>query len=98
MADKEIELSPEAASAYEEGKPVFYANALQVTTGLHDVRISCGKRNPLGPVSYDAHIYLSLPSAKQLSNILVDMIRQYEAAYGPIPLEPKAEEEKKGDS
>ena len=88
MAEEKPIIEPEVAAAFDEGKPVYYSNAMHLNTGLHDMRISFGKRNPYGPVSYDVHVYLSLPAAKQLQIMLMDMVENYERNFGAIKLEP----------
>ena len=84
MAEEKPTIDPEIAAAFEEGRPVFYANNIHVNTSLNDIRLAFGKRNPYGPSSYDVHVYMSLPTAKQMVAIMIQHIGQYEQEFGEV--------------
>lgn len=74
---------------YREG----YSNSVQVRANLWDFFLMFGI---LTPETADAMtiknfqgIYLSPQQAKALVNVLQQNITQYEAAFGPIALEPQ---------
>ncbi|MHA1565975.1 MAG: DUF3467 domain-containing protein [Alphaproteobacteria bacterium] len=91
MADDVNELSPDVLAVFEGGKPVYYANSMNLVSSLHDIQLSFGKGNPLR-TSYDVHIYLSPPGAKQLALMLSNSIKNYEENFGEINLEPSKKE------
>jgi hypothetical protein len=78
----------EDIEALDSSKPTFYANAFHGALSLYDVRIAFGKGNPFQSGTYDMSVYMSMPAAKQLSRILVDLVAAYEEDFGEIPLEP----------
>lgn len=84
MADDKPTIDPEVAAAFEEGKPLYYTNHINVNTSLNDIRLSFGKKNPFGPSSFDVHVYMSLPTAKQLVGILFEHVHQYEEQFGEV--------------
>lgn len=73
---------------YREG----YSNSIQVRANLWDFLLVFGTLNQTGPDSVTIEvfqgIYLSPQQAKALTNILQQNIRQYEATFGPIRLDP----------
>ncbi len=77
------------SSIFEAGKPIYYSNQINTTTTLHDIRMSFGKVSPLKQAVYDVHVYLPMPAAKQLRDVLIKAINLYEADFGTIQLEPK---------
>ena len=90
MAEDEERVSQtDLSSVFEAGKPVYYSNQINTMTTLHDVRMSFGKLSPLKQAIYDVHVYLSLPAAKQLRDVLMRAVDQYEHDFGTIQLEPK---------
>lgn len=89
MAEEEKAAQIELSSVFEAGKPVYYSNQISTTTTLHDVRMSFGKLSPLKQAIYDVHVYLPMTAAKQLRDVLIRAIDQYENDFGPIQLEPK---------
>ena len=89
MAEEERIPQADLSSVFEGGKPVYYSNQINTMTTLHDIRLSFGKMSPLKQAIYDVHVYLSMPAAKQLRDVLARAINQYENDFGEIPLEPK---------
>lgn len=95
MNEKDMPMvPPEILAAMEGGQPVFYANQINTVTTAFDVRISFGKLQITRPPSYDVHVYLSLPSAKQLRDLLNNAIQDYEKDFGEIMINPKGASEK----
>ncbi len=72
-----------------------YANSVQVRANLWDFFLSFGVVNQSAPENVSIlnfqGIYLSPQQAKALSNILQQNITQYEATFGEIRLEPRAQ-------
>ncbi len=89
MAEDKPAIDPEVSAAFEEGKPVFYSNNININTSLNDMRLSFGKSNPYGPNIYDVHVYISLPTAKQLLGVLVNHVSHYEEQFGVVQPIPK---------
>jgi flagellar protein FlaG len=73
---------------YREG----YSNSIQVRANLWDFLLVFGTLNQTSPDSVSIEvfqgIYLSPQQAKALTNVLQQNIRQYEATFGTIRLEP----------
>ena len=69
-----------------------YANSVQMRVSLWDFFLMFGTINQNAPDSVNIHnfqgIYLSPPQAKALANLLQQNLKQYEAAFGEIHLEP----------
>ena len=68
-----------------------YANSVQVRVNLWDFFLMFGTINQTAPDAVTIQnfqgIYLSPPQAKALSNVLLQNLKQYEAAFGEIRLE-----------
>ena len=77
---------------YREG----YANSVQLRVNLWDFFLLFGLVNQTSPENVSIHnfqgVYLSPQQAKALLNVLQQNITQYEAAFGPIRLEPHGSE------
>lgn len=73
---------------YREG----YSNSIQVRANLWDFLLVFGTLNQTSPDSVSIEVfqgvYLSPQQAKALTNVLQQNIRQYEATFGTIRLEP----------
>jgi flagellar protein FlaG len=71
-----------------------YANSVQVRVSLWDFFLMFGTINQTSPdtVTIESFqgVYLSPQQAKALMNVLLQNIRQYEATFGEIRLEPVA--------
>ena len=89
MAEEKPTIDPEVSAAFEEEKPVYYSNNININTSLNDMRLSFGKSNPYGPSHFDVHVYISLPTAKQLLAVLVNHIGNYEEQFGEVQPIPK---------
>lgn len=74
---------------YREG----YANSVQIRANLWDFFLSFGLVQQTSPENVTIHnfqgIYLSPQQAKALLNVLQQNIKEYEAAFGEIRLEPQ---------
>lgn len=70
-----------------------YANNIQMRVSLWDFFLLFGTLNQTAPDSVTIQlfqgIYLSPQQAKMLSNLLQQNLKQYEAAFGEIRLEPQ---------
>jgi hypothetical protein len=68
-----------------------YANSVQMRVSLWDFFLLFGLANPSAPDALTIQnfqgVYLSPQQAKALSNLLVQNLTQYEAAFGEIRLE-----------
>ncbi|MBI3681785.1 MAG: DUF3467 domain-containing protein [Acidobacteria bacterium] len=75
---------------YREG----YANSVQVRANLWDFFLMFGVVHQTSPEHVTIHnfqgVYLSPQQAKALFNVLQQNIKEYEAAFGEIRLEPQA--------
>lgn len=75
---------------YREG----YANSVQVRANLWDFFLMFGLVQQNSPESVAIQnfqgVYLSPQQAKALVNVLTQNIKEYEAAFGEIRLEPQA--------
>lgn len=75
---------------YREG----YANSVQIRANLWDFLLMFGVVQQTSPESVVIQnfqgVYLSPQQAKALLNVLQQNIREYEAAFGEIRLEPQA--------
>lgn len=75
---------------YREG----YANSVQVRANLWDFFLMFGLVQQNAPDSVTIHnfqgVYLSPQQAKALFNVLQQNLKEYEAAFGEIKLEPQA--------
>lgn len=69
-----------------------YANSVQMRVSLWDFYLLFGTVNQTTPDAVTVQnfqgVYLSPPQAKALTNLLNQNIKQYEAAFGEIKLEP----------
>jgi flagellar protein FlaG len=69
-----------------------YANSVQMRVSLWDFFLMFGTINQSAPDAVTIQnfqgIYLSPPQAKALFNVLQQNLKQYEAAFGEIHLEP----------
>jgi len=72
-----------------------YANSVQMRVNLWDFFLMFGTINQTAPDAVTIQnfqgIYLSPPQAKALSNVLQQNLKQYEAAFGEIRLEARAQ-------
>jgi len=72
-----------------------YANSVQIRPNLWDFFLVFGTVNQTGPDNVEIRnfqgIYLSPQQAKALSNVLTQNLQQYEATFGEIRLDPKAQ-------
>ena len=72
-----------------------YANSVQVRANLWDFFLMFGLVQQTSPEAVQIHnfqgIYLSPQQAKALMNVLTQNIKDYEAAFGEIRLEPQAQ-------
>lgn len=70
-----------------------YANSVQIRANLWDFFLSFGIMTQSTPDRVNIRsfqgIYLSPQQAKALSNLMLQNISQYEAAFGEIRLEPR---------
>jgi flagellar protein FlaG len=68
-----------------------YANSVQMRVSLWDFFLLFGIVNQTAPDAVTIQnfqgVYLSPPQAKALSNLLLQNLKQYEAAFGEIKLE-----------
>ncbi|MCS7025550.1 MAG: DUF3467 domain-containing protein [Bryobacteraceae bacterium] len=75
---------------YREG----YANSVQVRANLWDFFLMFGIVQQTSPDAVSIHnfqgVYLSPQQAKALLNVLQQNVKEYEAAFGEIRLEPQA--------
>jgi hypothetical protein len=71
-----------------------YANSVQVRANLWDFFLMFGLVQQSTPDTVTIHnfqgVYLSPQQAKALSNVLQQNLKEYEAAFGEIRLEPQA--------
>ena len=69
-----------------------YANSVQMRVSLWDFYLLFGTVNQATPDAVTIQnfqgVYLSPPQAKALTNLLNQNVKQYEAAFGEIKLEP----------
>lgn len=81
-----IQLS--SSADFREG----YANSVQVRVSLWDFYLMFGRIAQSSPDAVQIQnfqgIFLSPQQAKALSNVLLQNVQQYEAAFGEIKLEP----------
>jgi hypothetical protein len=74
-----------------------YANSVQMRVSLWDFYVLFGTVNQTAPDAVTVlnfqGVYLSPPQAKALANLLTQNIKQYEAAFGEIRLEPQGQGE-----
>jgi hypothetical protein len=68
-----------------DGPAVFYANRIQLSTSLYDIRIKFGIIDPAGGYTEDGILFLSPPHAKKFLEALANSVKQYETLYGTIP-------------
>lgn len=72
-----------------------YANSVQVRANLWDFFLMFGLVQQTSPESVTIHnfqgVYLSPQQAKALLNVLQQNVKDYEAAFGEIRLEPQAQ-------
>ncbi|MBV8071782.1 MAG: DUF3467 domain-containing protein [Acidobacteriaceae bacterium] len=72
-----------------------YANSVQMRVSLWDFFLIFGTINQTAPDSVNISnfqgIYLSPPQAKALANLLMQNLKQYEAAFGEIRLESQVQ-------
>jgi flagellar protein FlaG len=72
----------------------LYANSVQVRANLWDFFLMFGLVQQSTPDTVTIHnfqgVYLSPQQAKALSNVLQQNLKEYEAAFGEIRLEPQA--------
>lgn len=66
-----------------------YANRVTVMGSANDVRIAFGLDNVVDGIKYSVAVYLSYTTAKQMTNILQDIINAYEKDFGQILTEPR---------
>jgi flagellar protein FlaG len=70
-----------------------YANSVQLRANLWDFFLMFGVVQPSTPDTMAIHnfqgVYLSPQQAKALLNVLSQNIKEYEAAFGEIRLEPQ---------
>lgn len=70
--------------------PTYYANQFHIEGTQHDIRIAFGKLvGPNSPPIFNGAVYMSYSAAKQLSQILINVVNNYEEQFGPIALTPK---------
>lgn len=78
----------------QEEAPTFYANNLLLQSSVWDVRLAfgllTGATDETLIVRSMVNIILSPQHAKAVSDILRKQVEHYEAAYGPIPSDPRA--------
>jgi flagellar protein FlaG len=78
------------SSTYREN----YANSVQLRFSLWDFFLMFGLVNQTAPDTITIEnfqgVYLSPPQAKALFNVLQHNLKQYEATFGEIRLEPQA--------
>ena len=78
------------APDYRDG----YANSVQVRVSVWDFFLIFGRLQPQSPEQVEVHnfqgIYLSPQQAKALMALLQQNVSNYEAAFGPIQLDPRA--------
>lgn len=70
-----------------------YANSVHLRASLYDFFLQFGIGSQTGPeltIENYLGIYVSPQQAKALTNLLVQNIQQYEAAFGEIRLEPQS--------
>ena len=71
-----------------------YANSVQMRVSLWDFFLMFGTINQTAPDAVTIQnfqgVFLSPPQAKALANLLSQNLKQYEAAFGEIPLEAQA--------
>jgi len=74
-----------------------YANSVQLRVSLWDFFLMFGTINQTAADAVTIQnfqgVYLSPPQAKALSNLLQQNLKQYEAAFGEIHLEPHVQGE-----
>jgi flagellar protein FlaG len=80
----------EKAPNYSEG----YANSVQIRVNLWDFFLLFGRVDQASPdrvtIQNFQGVYVSPQQAKALLSVLQQNVSQYEAAFGPIQLEPQA--------
>lgn len=73
--------------------PTVYANQSAIRASIHDVQIIFSQvlNEQAGNVTAipQVVVYMSPSHAKRISGILAAQIKQYEAAYGPVPDVPE---------
>jgi hypothetical protein len=85
--------APRAIST-DPSAPIIYTNSIQVRASVHDIMFYLGLADPANPDDVKTRlvgrVIMSPQHAKALAVILNKHMEAYEAAFGPIPTEPKA--------
>ncbi len=69
---------------------IFYSNAVEVTCKLYDVQLKFGLTNAQNEMIDNEVVAMSPQHAKILSQIMNQVVAQYEEQYGTINEDPNA--------